>query len=280
MSKPPSERDVSAHYEHGHLLEAIELALGKADKSRETVTVADLAPVDEFHIGGRTATEDLLGQLDLTESSHALDVGCGLGGAARFTASSYGSRVWGIDLTAEYVSTGKALCQWVGLDRLISLHQGSALSMPFEDASFDGGYMIHVGMNIEDKTQLFTEIARVLRPGATFGIYDIMRCSPGQLAFPVPWAASESTNHLGSPEEYRHSLQEAGLDVERERDRHDFAVEFFRAIKAKNEATGGPEPLGLHTLMQASTAEKIGNMIENIAAGYVSPFELIARKAR
>jgi SAM-dependent methyltransferase len=37
---------------------------------------------------------------------HVLDIGCGLGGTARFIASRYGSRVVGIDLTTEYVETG------------------------------------------------------------------------------------------------------------------------------------------------------------------------------
>jgi ubiquinone/menaquinone biosynthesis C-methylase UbiE len=49
--------------------------------------------------------------------------------------------------------------------------------------------MMHVGMNIEDKDGLFAEIYRVLRPGAAFGVYDVMRQKDGGLAYPVPWAA-------------------------------------------------------------------------------------------
>jgi ubiquinone/menaquinone biosynthesis C-methylase UbiE len=88
-------------------------------------------------------------------------------------------RVTGIDLTSEYVETGKALCKWVGLDQRIVLHQGSALAMPFADNHFDGAYMLHVGMNIEDKDKLAAEVARVLRPDSAFGIYDVMRTGPG-----------------------------------------------------------------------------------------------------
>jgi SAM-dependent methyltransferase len=277
MTNASDDRAVSAHYEHGGLLAAIETALGQLGKSADAVTVADLAPVDEFHIGGRTATEDLLDQLHFTGESHVLDVGCGLGGAARFTASRYGSRVSGIDLTDEYITAGRALCAWVGLAEKISLQQGSALALPFEDASFDGAYLIHVGMNIEDKARLFAEVRRVLRPGAHFGIYDIMRVGPGQLTFPVPWAAGEDTNHLASPEQYSRALGDAGFDIECENNRYQFAVDFFQALKARNEAGAGPGPLGLHTLMQASTATKIGNMVDNLAAGYVAPVEIVAR---
>jgi hypothetical protein len=48
-------------------------------------------------------------------------------------------------------------CRWVGLERRISLHQGSALAMPFSKGAFDRAYMLHVGMNIADKTRWLPE---------------------------------------------------------------------------------------------------------------------------
>ena len=84
-------------------------------------------------------------------------MGCGLGGASRFVANKYSNQVSGIDLAQEYIDTGNALSFWAKMDKQITLHQGSALSMPFEDEMFDGGYIMHVGMNIEDKSQLFVK---------------------------------------------------------------------------------------------------------------------------
>ena len=126
----PNQRDVSKHYTHGNLVATIRSGLGSLGKTVNSVTVDDLAPVDEFHIGGRQASEDFLSQLNLAPENHVLDVGCGLGGAAGFVASRYGCQVTGIDLTPEYVETAKVVCGWVGLDSRISLHQGSALAMP------------------------------------------------------------------------------------------------------------------------------------------------------
>jgi SAM-dependent methyltransferase len=160
----PVQTDVSKHYTHVSLIEAIRAGIGSIGKAADTVAVHDLSPVDEFHIGGRRAFEEFLDQLGFSAQMHILDVGCGLGGAARFVASRYGSRVTGIDLTAEYVETGNTLCKWVGLDQCISVQQGSALAMPFAERSFDGAYMLHVGMNIEDKEKLASEVARVLQP--------------------------------------------------------------------------------------------------------------------
>jgi len=48
--------DVSKHYGHGDLTEAIRSGLTLQGRSTDTVTIDDLAPVDEFDIGGRRAS--------------------------------------------------------------------------------------------------------------------------------------------------------------------------------------------------------------------------------
>ena len=269
---------VSEHYQHGHLLQSISAALAELGKSIADVTVQDLAPVDEFHVGGRAATEHLFEQLHFNESHHLLDVGCGLGGAARYVANKYHSSVAGVDLTGEYISTGTRLCEWVGLDQQISLQHGNALALPFEDESFDGAYMLHVGMNIADKTRLFTELNRVIRPGGSFAIYDIMRQEPGDLNYPVPWASEQASSHLASLPHYVESLLNAGFEVLIENNRRDFALEFFEKLREKAATGRGPSPLGLHTLMKESSPVKVKNMVSGIAANLIAPVELIARK--
>lgn len=273
------EESVSEHYKHGNLLGAIQEAIPKLGKTTDNITVADLGPVDEFHIGGRIATDHLLSQLDFSEHDHILDIGCGLGGTSRFAADKFHNQVTGIDLTQEYVDTGMTLCSWVGMEGQVHLQQGSALDMPFEDATFDGGLMLHVGMNIEDKAALFREIHRVLRPSASLGIYDIMRINDGDLTYPVPWASDEGTSKLATLEQYEQSLGNAGFTVSTENRRNEFALEFFKEMRAKMEANGGPPPLGLHTLMGKLTPLKLKNMVDNIAAGYIAPVEMIANKA-
>jgi SAM-dependent methyltransferase len=274
----PAQQDVSAHYTHGNLTAAIRDGIEKLGKTISTVTVDDLAPVDEFHIGGRQASEHFLDQFTLSPDHRILDVGCGLGGPARFVASRYRCRVDGIDLTPEYVQTGQTICQWVGLGDRISLHQGSALSMPFSDGAFDGAYMLHVGMNIEDKSGLCSEVARVLRPGALFGIYDVMKTGEGDLSFPVPWATTAASSAVAAPEVYRSALQAAGFAIVAELNRRDFAVAFFEQLRARTMAAGGPPPLGLHVLMGRNAPDKIQNMVQNIANGQIAPVEIIARK--
>jgi len=269
---------VADHYTHGGLTAAIEQGVIALGKTTDTIEVDDLAAVDEFHIGGRVASIAFLDQLELSGSELVLDVGCGLGGASRFVASHYGTKVSGIDLTGEYIETGRELCAWVGLDGRVALSHGSALDMPFDDGSFDSAYMMHVGMNIEDKAALFTEVARVLKAGASFGVYDVMRIGEGDLAFTVPWATTSETSAVATPAAYKEALGSAGFTVVAERDRHAFALEFFEEVRAKVAAADGPPPLGIHILMGDTAPVKVKNMLENISTGRIAPVEIIARK--
>ncbi len=52
-----NDKAVSEHYTHGDLLKSILASIAKLGKTVDSVTIEDLAPVDEFHIGGRQATE-------------------------------------------------------------------------------------------------------------------------------------------------------------------------------------------------------------------------------
>ncbi len=138
--------------------------------------------------------------------------------------------------------------------------------------------MMHVGMNIEDKHALFNEVSRVLKPGTKFGIYDIMKTNEEELIYPVPWATTSETSWLAEPENYRLALEDNNFVVVGENNRRDFAMEFFKKMKEAGIAAGGPPPLGLHVLMQQTTAEKIPNMVANLAANRISPIEMIAVK--
>jgi hypothetical protein len=60
----PAQAGVSRHYTHGSLTDAIRDGLASLGKAPGTVTVDDLAPVDEFHIGGARQCERRSGGCD------------------------------------------------------------------------------------------------------------------------------------------------------------------------------------------------------------------------
>jgi MPBQ/MSBQ methyltransferase len=268
------EPGIAGHYGRPRIVETILTAFAQAGKDTTHLTAADLASVDQFHVGGALATEDLAAQMDLRSSLHLLDIGCGLGGPARFFAG-LGCRVTGIDLTPEFVEAADHLTRLVGIDT-VAFRQASAAALPFEAASFDGAYLIHVGMNIPDKPAMIREVRRVLKPGAVFAIFDIMRMSEGPIRYPVPWASTEATSFVETPGAYLTALDAAGFRIVSERNRGPFAIEQTERSIARMQQGGNTSP-GLALLMGEKTPILIGNILSMIKEGMLEPVEIIAR---
>ena len=271
------ERDVARHYQASDLAARVLEALRAAGKDIGRLTPDDLAPVDEFHVGGRAATIHALEKLHLHKDQHVLDVGCGIGGAARYVAHTFGCRVTGIDLTPDFIAAARDLTARTGLADRIRYETASALAMPFEDATFDAGLTLHVAMNIKDRQGLYREVARVLRPGALFCIYDVMKGANEGLRFPMPWSQTPDTSHLTTPAEMETLLGDAGFEIIEREDRSAFGIAFFRQRLAA-AAAGGPLPPGTHILMGPSTREKSSNLLAGLEQGCVIPMIMIARR--
>ena len=272
------EQTVSEHYSNKGLLDKIYKGLEKLGIDKNQLTQSDLSSFDEFHIGGSEGTLMLAEKLTMNASSSVLDIGCGIGGPARFLSSEFGCKVSGIDLTADFVNTGNSLTDQVGLSDKVKLIEASALNIPFADNSFDVSYMIHVGMNIADKDVLFSEAFRVTKPGGVFGIYDVMLLGNCELQYPLPWAVEEDGNAIASATDYISALIKAGFSLKHEDDKTDFANSFFEKMSARTDSSEGPPPVGLHLLMGDLTTQKIRNMAKLIKSGIIAPKILILEK--
>lgn len=271
------EEQVAAHYTSGSLEQRMMGALQAAGKDLDHLSTADLALVDNFHVGGQESIEALSAFMSLRPGMHLLDVGCGVGGPARYFAER-GFDVTGIDLTDEFVSVATSLTYKMKLDAKAHFRQGSAVAIPFADNTFDGAYMIHVGMNMPDKAGVFREVARVLNTGARFSIFDILSARNDEIAFPLPWASNAEDSFVRTLEDYRRALEAAGFRIEHERDRRKFAVDFTENMRAHAAAAGGPPVLGVHLLMGEQAPLMLKNVNTAIAEGKLAPTELVGVK--
>jgi ubiquinone/menaquinone biosynthesis C-methylase UbiE len=269
------EKEVAAYYTGGRLEEKILGTLRSAGKDLTQLRTDDFVAIDDLHVGGREAIQELAGFMGLRPDMHLLDVGCGIGGPARYFAER-GCQVTGIDLTDEFVHVAEVLTRLVKLDNKVRFRQASALELPFDDGSFDGAYQVHVGMNIADKVGVFREVARVLRRGGRFAIFDIMRKGDGRFDFPVPWARSSDTSFVASAEEYRQALEAAGFRIERHRERRQFAIEFMQKMMARAASASSDSPaLGVQLMMGEQAPVMLKNVLGGFVSGALEPVELV-----
>jgi SAM-dependent methyltransferase len=165
-----------------------------------TATPDDLAPLDQFHGGGKQATRTLAEQAGVTAGMRVLDVGGGLGGPARMLAVEYGARVTVLDLTADYLRAGAMLTARLGLAGQVHFCYGQALALPFADGSFDLVWTQNSGMQLADKGRLYGGFFRVLRAGGRLAQLEPVAGPVQPPHFPLMWASEPSQSHLHTAE--------------------------------------------------------------------------------
>lgn len=270
------ESRVAAHYSKSGLANAIIGGLAATGADLDALKLEDLAPVDEFHTAGRLTTLKALDLMPLESGMHVLDAGCGIGGTARCLAIEYGCRATGLDLTEEYIEVAQMLTERMQLSNVCEFRQGSATAMPFTDDAFDAGVSFHAAMNIEHRSKLYSELARVLRRNSPLCIFDVMKGPTAGMKYPVPWAETETTSFLKSRDETYSLVQAAGFEVIAEDNLRQFAMGYFRDAFAKADKADSPPPLGLHLLTGENAPTKFSNYAQALEAHQIEPIILVA----
>ncbi len=215
---------------------------------------------DQLHIGGLGAVKYLAEKMRLKPDQSLLDLGCGLGGPARYFANAYDMDVTGVDLSPDFIECAKN----IDTIRSVSFIEGGVHDLPFENETFHNAACIHVGMNIVDKAAMYIEAARVLKRNAQFAIYDVMALDKvSEMRFAVPWAETPHTSFLATPDDVQRDLRAAGFEVSYVEDCRDFAISSLtQALPLTPESK--------------KTARE--NLLNNIKNNCCAPFIIIAEK--
>jgi len=273
-----TERAVGRHYGGRDRLE--QTVLAAVDTIAGRVTVRDLAPLDHFHTRGEAATRELAQLVHLDRGLRVLDVGGGIGGAARLIAGDFGCHVTVLELTEAYVRLGEELTARAGLSGQVSFRQGSALDLPFDEGSFDRVLTQHMSMNVEDKEKLYTEAWRVLRPEGWLGIHEIVAGPVQPIHVPVPWAGSLEYSFLRPQMELRALLRGIGFIEDVWIDETGRARRWFADRLASFQSADSARRVGVHLLLGEDYEPMFRNLVRNLEEGRVQVVLAALRKER
>jgi SAM-dependent methyltransferase len=192
-------------------------------------------------------------------------------------ATRFQCRVTGIDITPAFVDAARKLTALLGLEGQVTIDHGDGQSLPYADGAFDGAYTQHVTMNVADRARFFSEIHRVLKPGAYFALTEHGLGPTGNPHHPVPWSNDGSGAYLIPPSETRAFLEAAGFEDIVVEDTGDKYLEAYKRMMTL-AAQGTMPPLGTHILLGENSAEKTRNSARNIEEGRTHPVQVLCRK--
>lgn len=244
----------------------------------ERPSIEALAPYDQFHGRGLEATLQIAELMQAGPGDHILDIGSGLGGPARYFARRFGCRVTGIDLTPEFCDVARHLTRLLGMDKRVRFEVGSALTMPFADASFDGAYSMNVSMNIAQKDALYREIHRALKPGGWLVLSELAKGDGGDVDYPTPWAAGPHSSFLSTREDTERGLRAAGFVVVHARSSVEEALAFGARSRAMVERGEKPPHRATMLVHGKMAAQMAANVSKAVSDGRILPIEILARK--
>jgi SAM-dependent methyltransferase len=270
-------RTVSDHWGKGDVYSRILETMELAGIDPNSVTIEQLAPVDHFHARGLPATVELADALPIREGDRLVDIGCGLGGPARYFAKRFHCHVDGIDITAPFVDAANKLSALVGMEDLVECRYGDGQKLPYGEEEFDGGYTQHVTMNVPDRNVFFSEAFRVLKPGAFFALTEHGLGEVGEPYHPVPWSEDGSGAHLMGPTDTVAALRNAGFaNIVAT----DIGAKHLQGYQAAIErAERGEAPVfGTHILLGKLAPQIVRNAARNIEERRTHPIQILCYK--
>ena len=161
--------------------------------------------------GGSQLVDKLVQGLQLRDQ-RVLDIGSGLGGPCCYLALHHRAIATGVDIEPQLVSLANDRAQRLDVQdraRFVLVEPGP---LPFEDAQFDVVISAGAFTQIADKSSLFAEILRVLKPGGTLRNFDWTKPGEALSADMLYFFRMEGLTYaLETPATYARLLREAGF---------------------------------------------------------------------
>jgi ubiquinone/menaquinone biosynthesis C-methylase UbiE len=166
---------------------------------------------DDFATAADRLAQIMIDKTRIEAGERFIDLGCGVGQPAVKLAKTKGCSVDGITISKFQQESATARAKAEGLaDRLHFIH-GTALALPCEDQTYDGGWFFESIFHMGHREAL-AEAARVLKPGATLVLTDLPLL-PSTTAEFMAFVRQHIHSSFVAKEDYPRLLADAGLEL-------------------------------------------------------------------
>ncbi|KAF1957087.1 S-adenosyl-L-methionine-dependent methyltransferase [Byssothecium circinans] len=110
--------------------------------------------------------------MSLRPGMRVLDVGCGVGGPAKELAVFAGCYIEGLNNNGYQVQKATELAKAEGMENMVHFVKGDFMDIPFAEGEFDAAYAIEATVHAPSLEDVYSQIYRVLKPGAVFGVFE------------------------------------------------------------------------------------------------------------
>ena len=268
---------VHEFWTRGNLKERVKIALKKANLNKKSLKIEDLHPIDQYHARGIEATKELAEKLKVDKSHKIIDIGCGLGGPARYFAKHFQCKVTGVDITPSFIEIGNDFNKRTNMDHKVTLKVSDGDTLPFNNDEFDGAISQHVTMNVKNRELFFSEIYRVIKINSFFAFSEHGLGPKGNPTFPLPWADNEDMNFLKTADSTIEILKKIGFKNIALVETGEKYMQGYQKILKRNKKTKVPI-MGMHVIGGPTMFERQKNSLLAIKEKRTFPFEIICYK--
>jgi SAM-dependent methyltransferase len=189
----------------------------KNDKwSAERIKVAELIWGDGFTFpGGADHVLQMVKPMTLTSAKSMLDIGCGLGGATRAIAKTFGTWVVGMEASPALAAAGMQYSEMAGLAKKAPVQHFDPAKIEFPAKKYDAILLRNVFSNLTDKHRLLVQVEKALRPGGAMLVSDfaIGKIGASSAALSTWIAAEDHPPQLCTLDDFKREFEGLKLDT-------------------------------------------------------------------
>ncbi len=187
------------------------------------------------HLGGFSATDELLALCHVAQAKEVLYVGAGIGVGPAYIARKFGCRVVAVDISEKMLTWTSQRAQEEGVADKVETRLANILDLPFDTDRFDVVLIESVAAFVEDKAKAVQECCRVTRSGGYVGFNEVFWTEQPSAEILEAYQRIQMSERLISLADWRTLWESSGLQ---EQTSKVYQIELKKEIKDRMQWVG------------------------------------------